>query len=236
MTRTRRAEATPDWSLTSRLHDDVRAASSTLPRRRVLLAVAKRGLPGIIEASLVPSAIFVITTTLFDATIAMIAVLAWGFSNILRHAVLGQRIPSLLVLAMFGLTFKTCVGILSGSTFAYFAQPIATTLAVGAAFVASVLLRRPVVARIAHDFCPIPPDVASRPAVLRLFTGLTLLWAGVQLFNAGATLGMLLSMPTTLFAVVRPAASLLTSAAAVTITVWWALRTAHREELVFAKV
>jgi len=90
---------------------------------------------------------------------------------------------------MIGLTVKTLVGILSGSTFVHFAQPIATTLALAAVFLGSVAFGRPLVARIAHDFCPIAPEVASRPAVRRLFIGLTVLWAVVQLCTAGATLG-----------------------------------------------
>jgi hypothetical protein len=192
-------------------------------------------LPGIIEASLVPSAIFAIVTGVFGATTAMVAVLVWGYATILRRALMGRAIPSLLVLAMFGLTVKTLVGVMSGSTFAYFLQPIATTVAIGAAFFGSVLIGRPVIARIAHDFCPISPEVASRPAVVRLFTGLTVLWATVQLVNAGATLSMLLSMPTTVFVALKPATSILISTAAVTITVCWALRTAHHEQLVFAK-
>jgi hypothetical protein len=192
-------------------------------------------LPGIIEASVVPSAIFAIVTGVFGATTAMLAVLVWGYATILRRALMGRAIPSLLVLAMFGLTVKTLVGVMSGSTFAYFLQPIATTVAIGAAFFGSVLIGRPVIARIAHDFCPISPEVASRPAVVRLFTGLTVLWATVQLVNAGATLSMLLSLPITLFVALKPATSIVISAAAVTITVCWALRTAHHEQLVFAK-
>ena len=197
--------------------------------------MARRGLPGIIEASLVPSALFLIVTASFSATTAMIAVMVWGYSTILRHVLRGKEVPSVLVLAMFGLTVKTLVGVVSGSTFAYFLQPIATTVAVGGLFFGSVLIGRPLIARIAHDFCPISPEVASRPSVVRLFVGLTVLWASVQLVNAGATLGMLLSLPTTLFVVVKPAASLVISAAAVVITVCWALRIAHREELVFAR-
>jgi hypothetical protein len=231
---TRRAPA-PDWSLSPRGDDETSAGGSALPRRHVLAAVARRGLPGIIEASLVPSAIFVIVTGAFGAIAAMLAVLVWGYATMLRRALTGRRIPSLLVLAMFGLTIKTLVGVLSGSTFAYFLQPIATTVAIGALFFGSVLIGRPVIARIAHDFCPISPEVAARPSVTRLFAGLTLLWATVQLINAGATLGMLFSLPTTLFVVLKPAASLFISATAVTVTVCWALRTAHREELVFSK-
>jgi hypothetical protein len=201
----------------------------------VLAAVARRGLPGVLEASLVPSAIFLIATATLGATLAMVAVLVWGYSTILRRAIVCRAVPPLLVLAMFGLTIKTLVGILSGSTFVYVLQPVATMVAVAAVFVGSLLLGRPLIARIAHDFCPIAPEVASRPAVIRLFAGLTALWASAQLCNAGATLGMLFSMPTNLFVVVKPAASLAISATAVVVTVWWALRTARREDLVFAK-
>jgi hypothetical protein len=221
--------------LSTRTAGETGATGDTLPRRHVLTAVARRGLPGIIEASLVPSAIFAIVTGAFGATPAMLAVLVWGYASMLRRAVRGRRIPSVLVLAMCGLTVKTLVGVVSGSTFAYFLQPVATTVAVGAVFFGSVLLGRPLIARMAHDFCPISPEVAARPSVVRLFAGLTVLWATVQIVNAGATLGMLVSLPTTLFVVLRPAASLVVSAAAVIITVCWALRTAHREELVFAR-
>ena len=231
-----RSSVAPSWSLSPRCCDETRTATSTLPRRRVLAAVARRGLPGIIEASLVPSALFLIVTGAATATIAMLAVLVWGSTNILRRVLRGKSVPAVLLLAMGGLTFKTVVGVVSGSTFAYFLQPVATTVAIGAAFFGSVLVGRPLIARIAHDFCPISPEVAARPSVVRLFAGLTVLWATVQLVNAGATLGMLFSLPTTLFVVLKPAASLLVSAAAVTITVCWALRTAHREDLVFAEV
>jgi len=227
--------AEPDWSLSPRGDDETHTPNSALPRRHVLTAVARRGLPGIIEASLVPSAIFAIVTATFGATTAMLAVLVWGYSTILRRALTRRAIPSLLVLAMFGLTVKTLVGVVSGSTFAYFLQPIATTLAIGAVFLGSALIGRPIIARIAHDFCPISAEVASRPSVVRLFTGLTVLWATVQLVNAGTTFGMLFSLPTTLFVVLKPAMSLLLSATAVTVTVCWALRAARREELVFAR-
>ena len=170
----------------------------------MLAAVARRGLPGIIEASLVPSALFLIVTGAATATIAMLAVLVWGSTNILRRVVRGKSVPAVLMLAMGGLTVKTLVGVVSGSTFAYFLQPVATTVAIGAAFFGSVLIGRPLIGRIAHDFCPISPEVAARPSVVRLFAGLTVLWATVQLVNAGATLGMLFSLPTTLFVVLKP--------------------------------
>ena len=181
-----------------------------------------------------PSGIFVVVAAWIGPTAAMLAVLAWGDGAILRRVVRGRSAPSVLVLATFGLTVKTLVGIATGSTFAYFAQPIATTVALAAVFVGSVVVGRPLVARIAHDFCPMAPEVAARPAVVRLFAGLTLLWAGAQLCSAGATFGMLVSLPTTVFVVLKPVATLALSATAVGLTVFLALRTARHEDLVFA--
>ena len=97
-----------------------------------------------------------------------------------------------------------------------------------------ILLGRPVVARLAHDFCPIAPEVATRPAVVRLFAGLTVLWAGVHLLTAAATFGMLVSLPVPLFVILKTASGLGITGAAIVITVSWALRTARRERLQFA--
>ena len=98
-----------------------------------------------------------------------------------------------------------------------------------------MLIGRPVIARLADDFCPIAPEVASRPAVAQLFAGLTVLWAGVHLLTAATTLGMLVTMPVPMFVAVKTVACLGITVGAVIVTILWALRTAHREHLVFAE-
>ena len=212
------------------LHD----SESALPKSVMLRAAARRGLPGIIEASLVPAAIFLVTSSFFDARIAMLAVLLWATSAFLWRRHRGRTMPTLVIVTLSGLAVRTLIGVASGSTFAYFVQPIATMVAIATVFVLSVMLGRPLVARIAHDFCPFTPDVAKRPAVIEMFAGLTVLWAVAQLVTAAATLTMLLSLDTTLFVVLKPFVTMGISAAAVAVTITWALRTAHREELVFA--
>ena len=212
------------------LHD----SESALPKSVMLRAAARRGLPGIIEASLVPAAIFLVTSSFFDARLAMLAVLFWATSAFLWRRHRGRTMPTLVVVTLSGLAVRTLIGVASGSTFAYFVQPIATMVAIATVFVLSVVLGRPLVARIAHDFCPFTPDVAKRPAVIEMFAGLTVLWAVAQLVTAAATLTMLLSLNTTLFVVLKPVVTMGISAAAVAVTITWALRTAHREELVFA--
>ena len=200
----------------------------------MLLAVLRRGLPNVVEATTIPAIIFFVVMSTTQAAIAMAAVLAWGYGMVLGRLLLKRRVPTLLLLATAGLTLKTVIGVLSGSTFLYFVQPVATTVALAGVFLASVLVGKPIIARLAHDFCPIAPEVAGRPAVVRLFAGLTVLWAGVHLLNAAATVGLLMSLPVPLFVVLKTASGMGISALAIVVTVTWALRTARRERLVFA--
>lgn len=226
----------PTWMLRPRDHGDPHAPELSAQKTVLLRAVAGRGLPGIVEASLIPAAIFVLTSASFGARLAMIAVLVWGCASITFRRCRGRAVPALVIVGLAALTLRTLVGVISGSTFAYFAQPVATTAAIATVLVGSVLVGRPLVARIAHDFCPISPDVAAKPSVTALFAGLTALWAGAQVLTAAATLTLLLTVDTPLFVIVKPIITMSISATAVAITVTWALRIAHREELVFARV
>ena len=58
--------------------------------------------------------------------------------------------PSLVIIGVAALTLRTLIGVISGSTFAYFLQPVATTIAIAAVLVGSVIFGRPLIARIAH--------------------------------------------------------------------------------------
>ena len=220
--------------LVPRAHGDEPTERNHLPKVPVLLAVARRGLPRIIEATVIPAILFFVVSSTVGTGAAMVTVLAWGYGMIIGRALLRRPVPALLMIATLGLTVKTLVGLVSGSAFAYFLQPIATTVAVGAVFFASVLLGRPFIARVAHDFCPIPPEVACRPSVMRLFAGLTLLWASVQLLNAAGTYSLLVTLPDPAFVAIKTVMSLALSATAIAITITWALRIAKQERLVFA--
>jgi hypothetical protein len=120
----------------------------------------------------------------------------------------------------------------TGSTFLYFAQPIMGTSLVAVLFLASALTSRPFVARLAGDFYPLTPDIAGRLRVQRLFRNLTLLWAGVQLLNAGAGASLLVTLPTAAFIPTKTVVALLITAAGVVATVLASLRVARHEGLV----
>jgi hypothetical protein len=211
------------------------AGRAPLSKRRVLEAVGRRALPSLIEATLIPSLLFYVFLVTVGPAEAMCAALVWAYGSVLRRLVSGQRIPGVLQLAVAALTVRTIVGLLSG-TFMYFLQPVATTLALSLVFLGSLWFGRPMIARMASDFCPVDSEISERPAVIRLFSGLTLMWAGVHLLSAATTFTMLESLPTSTFVAVRSFVSLTITISAVVFTVSWALRIARAENLVFAPV
>jgi hypothetical protein len=212
-----------------------RPAGSALSKMRVLEAVGRRSLPSLIEATVVPAILFYVFFMTLGPTAAMLAVLSWSYGAVLRRLVSGHGVPGVLQLAVIGLTVRTIVGVLSG-TFMYFLQPIATTVALAVVFFGSLAFGRPMIARMASDFCPLSPDIAGRPGVVRLFSGLTLLWAGVHLLSAATTFVLLVSLPTPTFVAVKSIVSLAITMSAIVATVSWSLRTARTENLVFARV
>lgn len=208
---------------------------SGLSRLPILGAVLRRSFPRLLEASLIPSLLFYLGLVLINAGAAMIAVICWSYGAVVRRLVNRQAIPAVLLLAIAGLTVRTALALLSGSEVIYFLQPIATTVVVAALFMGSLLVGRPLVARLAGDFCPLSPDVLTRPAVARLFTGLTVLWAGVYVASAVMTLTLLTTMPLAAFVATKTVVSLVITGAAVFVTVSCSLRTARREGLVFGR-
>jgi hypothetical protein len=215
--------------------DDDDARRAPLAKLRVLKMVGRRSLPSLIEATLIPSVLFYVFFVTVGPGAAMLAALAWSYGSVLRRVISGQRIPGVLQLALAGLTVRTIVGLLSG-TFMYFLQPIATILALALVFLRSLRFGCPMIARLASDFCPVQPEIAGRPGVVRLFSGLTLMWAGVHLLSAGTTFALLVSLPATTFVAIKGVVSLAITVSAIAFTVSWSMRIARIENLILAPV
>ncbi len=197
--------------------------------------IARRALPNLLEATIVPAALFYVVLIHFGAGAAMVATVAWSVGALARRLMGHQRVPSILVLSLLGLVARTVVGLASGSATLYFAQPVVTAIVMGIVFLASLALGRPLVASLASDFCPLPAEVAERPAVARLFRRLTVLWAGVHLATAAVTMGLLVTLPLTTFVAVKTAACLAITGLGVAATLSWSLRTVRAEGLSLAQ-
>ncbi|MCU1452310.1 MAG: putative rane protein [Acidimicrobiales bacterium] len=209
------------------------ARMSALP---ILGAVVRRSLPHLLEASVIPSLLFYVSMVLMSVGVAMLAAICWSLGAVLRRVVRGKAIPAVLLLGLAGLTVKTMLALLSGNTALYFLQPIATTVVIAGVFLGSLLIGRPLVARLAGDFCPVAPGVLARPAVAQLLARLTLLWAGVYVASAVMTTTLLATVPLATFVATKTLVSLIITGIGVTVTVACSLRTARDEGLVFGRL
>jgi uncharacterized membrane protein len=209
-------------------------AVQQLPWQPVVRGLARRSLPHLLEATVAPTMLFYVLLVTVSARTAMVGVLCWTFVAVTRRLARGRALPAILLVTTIGLSVRTLVALVSGSTFAYFVQPIATTVVLAAVFGGSVLIGRPVVARFASDFCHFTPEIGGRPRVVRLFRGLTLLWAGVHIVTSVTTFAMLVSLPTATYVLLKTVACLSITVAAIALTVSCSIRTARNEGLVFA--
>ena len=197
----------------------------------VVKAVVRRMVPYLIEATLIPMALFYVFLITFELKWAIVAALVWTYAAVGRRILTGRPIPGLLVLATLGISVRTVIYLLSGNDFVYFFQPIMRTVATAAAFALSVRMGRPLVARFAADFCPLTPDVQERPAVVQLFRRLTYLWAAVNGVAAAATLTLLLTVPVPVFVGTAAVSTWIITCSGVVLTVSDSVSTAHREGL-----
>src|SRR5437764_3779951 len=190
-----------------------------IPRLRTM---ARHAFPQILEATLIPLALFYAFLWTAGVWGALLAALAWSWCALIRRVVTGQRIPGILVLGTLGITARTVAAFASGSVFVYFLQPSLTTVVVAGAFLLSVPAGRPLAERLAHDFVPLEPEILRIPAVKRVFVRITLLWAFVNLANAVLSVALLMSQPVGAFVAAKTLGGfLLVGVAIATSTVWF---------------
>jgi hypothetical protein len=190
-----------------------------IPRLRTL---ARHALPHVVEGTVVPLALFLLTLRLVGVWGAVLIGLGWTYAAVGRRLLTGRRVPGILVLGAVTLTARTVVAMVSGSVVVYFLQPTLGTALVAGAFLLSVPLRRPLAQRLARDFCPIPEDVLENAHVRRFFRQVTLLWAVTQLANASVTLWLLLSESLATFLIAKTLVSWgLTGTAIAVSTIWF---------------
>jgi len=197
----------------------------------VVKAVGRRMVPYLVEATLIPTALFYVFLVIADLKWAIVAALGWTYAAMGRRILTGRPIPGLLMLATLGISIRTLIFLLNENQFVYFFQPILRTVATAAFFALSVLVGRPLIARFAADFCPISPDVQSRPAIVQLFRRLTYLWAVVNAVLAMVSLTLLLTLPVAVFVGTEIVAIWVITCSGVVLTVSDAVRTAHTEGL-----
>jgi uncharacterized membrane protein len=212
--------------------DATRAPSPPAPASPPHLRdVVRRVAVSLATAVVAPAVLFTTTLVLFGVTTAMIVALVWMLSaTAWRHAT-GRQVSGLLVLTVAIMLVKTTITFATGSTFIYFVQPVVVDATVATIFLVSLATDRPLVARLAPDFYPMDPEVASRPPIQQLFRRLTLLWGLVIVAKGSITLWLLLSLSTVHFVVIKNGAIISITLATAATTVLWSSLVGRREGL-----
>ena len=183
--------------------------------------IARHALPRVVEGAVVPTLLFVTLLRLGGPSWAIAGGLVWSALLMGFRLIRRQRIPTIVLLGLGALALRTALALAAGSGFVYFLQPTLGTAAVGCVFLASAMLGRPVILRLARDFCPLPDDVMDHGHLRRFFLGISVLWGAVQLLNAGLTLWLLLSQSLGTFVVVRTTVAYTLTGTAIAISVLW---------------
>jgi hypothetical protein len=198
----------------------------------VFWSVVRHSGPHLLEASLIPTALFYCCLVLAGLGAAFAAALIWTYAAVACRLARHRPVPPLLVLGVVGITVRTTVAVASGSSFFYFAQPIAGSVVMAGVFLLSVAIGRPMVEHLALEFWPLTPEMLARPAVSRLLRGLTFLWAGVNLVIGATTMTLLLCLPLATYVAVKQLVTLAITGTGVALTIDRSVRTARREGFV----
>jgi hypothetical protein len=165
--------------------------------------ILRQVLTRVLMVSLLPMAVFYLTVSTLGLRAAALTTAA-GYYGVLLTRLLRRR--PVLAAAFFTaglLALRTVVVFCTGSAFLYFIQPVIGTVAVATTFAASVLVGRPVLERLAHDFCPISTDLSQHLRKARFFDWLSIVWATTYGVNAVGTTWLLTNASLNGFLVVK---------------------------------
>lgn len=176
------------------------------------------------ETVFAPLGLFYVMYVTTGLTGGLIAALVWGVGAVAVRAVLRVRIPMVLLITTGILVLRTIVGFATGSSFPYFLEPSLQNFLVALLFLGSLLFERSLIAKLADDFCLLPPSLFSNARVQRFFRRVSLLWALVFTINGLTTLWALAQATLGHFLLASTAGSFSLVALAAVASVWWLRR------------
>jgi intracellular septation protein A len=191
-------------------------------------AFVRHALPSLVESTIGPAVLFYVVLVTAGFRGALIAALGWSYLAAFRRVLRRQRVPGMLLLGLVLVSLRTGVAFATGSAFIYFIQPTVGTFLVAVLFLVTAAAGRPLVERLAHDFCPLDPELMKSEPLKRFFLRVSLLWAVVLTTNAGFVLMLLLKSSLKAFVIERTVASSVLIVGGVLLSVMWFVRSMRR--------
>lgn len=145
----------------------------------------------VLIASILPAAVFYLTLSLSSLRIAVAVTLAWYYAGLLWTHTRGKPLLAAAMLGAGLLTLRAVLAFWTNSSFLYFLQPVAGTVATATAFALTAIAGRPLLDRLVHDFCPLPEALSLRLRANHYFRYVSVFWTLAYLINAAGTVWLL---------------------------------------------
>jgi hypothetical protein len=153
--------------------------------------ILKRVLTTIAMVSFLPAGIFYVSMSLFGVRVAALVTIGLYYSALALKFLRRKPVLAAAMLAAGFLSIRTVVMFVTGSAFVYFLQPVAGTVLLATTIGVTALAGRPILDRLAHDFCPFPEDLSARLRKTGFFVRLSIIWTMSFHINAVGTVWLL---------------------------------------------
>jgi uncharacterized membrane protein len=142
-------------------------------------------------SSFIPMGIFYTSYSLSGIKMAVGLTIGWYYAGLLFRFLRGKPVIGAVMLGAGLLTVRAVVTFWTGSAFLYFLQPVAGTIATATAISLTAMTGRPLLDRLAHDFCPLPEGLSTQLRENSFFRHISLVWTTTYLINAAGTVWLL---------------------------------------------
>jgi uncharacterized membrane protein len=193
-----------------------------------LRTVAKQGGRQLLENTVAPLAVFYIALVTLGHTWAFVSALALCYLTLGVRLVRRKPIPAMLLVGVVLMTARAVIGLATGSVFLYFLQPSLGNFAIGALFLGTVAIGRPLVARLAGEFCGFPDEMVRHHRLRTFFRQVSLIWAVVFCVNGAVAIWMLVSVPIGQYLVISTGSSTGVILLGIGFSLWLFRRSMHR--------
>jgi uncharacterized membrane protein len=178
-----------------RAADDYRVVTTAAPQHVIDMPgwrpILRQVLTRAVIVSLLPMGVFYTTLSLAGVRAAALVTAALYYGGLVSRVIRRKPILAAAVLAAGLLGLRTIIVFCTGSAFLYFLQPVAGTVAVATTFAASAVVGRPILERLAHEFCPFTPELSEHLRSARFFNRISLVWTITYGVNAVGTVWLL---------------------------------------------
>ena len=153
--------------------------------------IAKYAARTVLTASVLPMALFYLVMSYSDLHTAILATVGWYYLGLVLRVLRKRPVIGAAALGAGLMTVRAVVAFWSGSTFLFFLQPVAGTIATATMIAVTAMAGRPLIERLFHDFVPMPPALSERLHAGKYFRHASMLWSVAYLLNAFGTVWLL---------------------------------------------